>query len=175
MKTLARIFGILAILISLLTCVLSFHRAGLDKTDAETELAEANKQLDDFRQKVNGETGETKVFLDQQIKEAEKIIADAPSGSAYIIVQIFIAVLILLSLTFGVFLFKTNRKLALQLLAGAVIVTIVLYFASPDIPRGKYSGMASRSLALLSGIPVIVAGLCAVLAARKPATKASLA
>ncbi|RZJ68943.1 hypothetical protein [Flavobacterium sp.] len=170
MKTVARIFGIISFLVAILFCVLSIHRAELDKKDIAEDLTQANSQIEQFRQQVKGTEGETKTYLDGELAKAEKMIADSPKESTYLIVQIFIGVLIALSLAFVVLLFSKKPALVTQLLVGAVVVTLVVYFASPDIERGEYSGLNSRTLALMSGIPVIVAGLFALLAARKSAS-----
>jgi flagellar basal body-associated protein FliL len=170
MKIVARIFGIISILIAVLFCSLSFYRAEQDKKETEEELVQAHKQLDEFRENVKTTEGETKTYLEGQIAQAEKIIADQPQASNYLIVQIFLGVLIALALVFAILLFGKNPKLTTQLLLAAVVVTFIVYFASPDIERGKYSGLDSRTLALMSGIPVIVSGLWALLAARKSAS-----
>ena len=171
MKTVFRIFGIIAILFSMLTCGMSIYRAQLDKEDVKTELADVNAQLAKFREQINGTTGEAKTFLEQELAKVEKQIQEQPSPSTYLILQIFLSVLLILALAFGVFLFRPNLKLTTQLLVVAVIVLVVTYFMSPDIKRGPYGGMDSRTLALLSGIPVVVAGLFAFLTAKKSVVK----
>ncbi|NUY80450.1 hypothetical protein HUK80_06045 [Flavobacterium sp. MAH-1] len=171
MKIVSRIFGIIAIFFAILFCSMSIYRAGIDKDKAEAELTEAKQQIEQFREQAKTMTGETKAYLDGEIANAEKVINEAPKGSTYLIVQIFLGVLLVLSLAFGYFLFRPNLNTVTKFVAAAVIVTLIVYFASPDIARGKYSGLNSRTLALLSGIPVIVAGLFAFLAAKKAVVK----
>ncbi len=170
MKIVARIFGIISILVALLFCGLSIHVTERDKNDTIEEMAQAQKQLDEFQTQINTTTGETKAFLEGEMAKAQKIVADAPQPSTYLIIEIFLGVLILLALTFGVLLFGKNPKLVMQLAAAAVLVTLVTYFASPDVERGITGGMTNKALALTSGIPVVIAGLWALLAAKKSAS-----
>jgi drug/metabolite transporter superfamily protein YnfA len=174
MKTLFRIIGILAIVISLVTCGMSIYRSGLDKEDLAEEqpqLVEAQKQLASLKEMAKTMTGESKVEMDKKVAEAEEAMASVPSASTYTIIQIFISAMLALALIFGVFLFRTNLKLSQQLLIASVVLLVVTYFISPDLKRGEYSGFASRTLALISGIPVIIAGLCAWMVARKSVAK----
>ena len=171
MKTVLRIFGIIIIVISLVTCSLSIYRAQLDKEDVVTAMSGANEQLAKYKEQAQSMTGETKAMLDEEIAKAEKQIQEQPSASTYLIIQIFLAVLLVLALAFGVFLFRPNLKLVTQLLGAAVIVTVVTYFMSPDIARGPYGGMESRTAALISGIPVVIVGLFALLVAKRSITK----
>jgi len=161
MKTAFRIFGIILALIALLTCSMSAYRAQLDKEKAVTAKTEAQAQIAKYKEEAGATVGETKAYLDQQIAEAEKEIALVPAASTYSILSIFLGVLLALALAFAVFLFRINLKLTPQLLGAAIIITAVTYFISPDIARGPYGGMESRTLALLSGIPVILTGLLA--------------
>lgn len=174
MKTALRIFGILAIIIALFTCGMSIYRAGMDKEDlaeSQTAIAEAQQQVSSLKEMAKTMTGESKAEMDEKIAEAEAAIANVPPASTYTIVQALIAGLLILALVFGVFLFRTNLKLSQQLLIASIVLLLVAYFVSPDLKRGEYSGMASRSLALLSGIPVVIAGLCAYLVARRNEVK----
>ncbi|UPT71892.1 MAG: hypothetical protein M0D53_06210 [Flavobacterium sp. JAD_PAG50586_2] len=174
MKTVFRIFGILAIVIALVTCGMSIYRAGLDKEDlaeGQTELAEAQKQLITLKEMASTMTGESKVEMDKKVAEAEAAINSIPSATTYTIVQALIAALLVLALAFGVFLFRTNLKLSQQLLIASVILLLATYFISPDLKRGEYSGLPSRTLALLSGVPVVIAGLCAFLVAKRNTAK----
>lgn len=167
MKTASRILGIIVILIALLTCAMSIYRANLDKEETVASLTEANAAIAKLKQEGTQLGGEAKTYIDQQIAEAEKMIAEAPSASTYTILSIFLGVLLVLALAFGVFLFRPNLKLVQQLLIASVIILVVTYFMSPDIKRGTYGGMESRTLALISGIPVVLAGVFALLVAKK--------
>lgn len=174
MKSVLRIFGILAILIALVTCGMSIYRTGLDKEDlaeGKRERAEAQKQVAMLKEMAKTMTGESKVKMDNKIAEAEAAINSVPSASTYTIVQGLIAVLLVLAMVFGVFLFRTNLKLSQQLLIASMVLLVVTYLVSPDFKRSGYSGMACRSLALLSAIPVVIAGLCAYLAAQRDTAK----
>lgn len=174
MKIVLRIFGILAIVIALVTCGMSIYRTGLDKeelAEGQTELAEAQKQLTTLKEMAKTMTGESKVEMDKKVAEAEAAINSIPSATTYTIIQVLIAVLLVLALAFGVFLFRTNLKVSQQLLIASVVLLIAAYFISPDLKRGEYSGMASRTLALVSGIPVVIAGLCAFLVAKRNVAK----
>ena len=174
MKTVLRIFGIIIILISLLTCSLSIYRAQRDKNElaeVQVELTEAKAKMDQLKKEVEGMTGESKTELDEQIANFEKEFSNLPSATSYTVVQVILSALLILSLVFAVFLFKANLKLSSSLFYASVILTIVAFFVSPDIERGEYGGMASRTLALLSGIPVVIAGLFAFIIAKKSIVK----
>lgn len=170
MKTVFRIFGILAILISLLTCGLSISRSQDDKEDLAKEMAEVKAQMAKAKEQAAETSGETKAYMDAELAKVEKKMNEGPSESTYLIIEIFLSALLILALAFGVFLFRPNPKTA-QLLIGAVIITAVIYFISPDIKRGPYGGMESKTLALVSGIPVIIAGLFAFLVAKRSIAK----
>lgn len=177
MKTVLKIFGIISILISLLTCSMSIYRAQRDKDDLaelQTQIAEAKTQMATLQDQVKSMTGESKTELDAEIAKIEKMIDSVPSASTYTIVQALLIVLVVLSLVFAVLLFKSNAKLSKQLFFAAVILTIVAFFVSPDLERGQYSGLPSRTLALLSGIPVVIGGLFAILIANKSLPKNSI-
>ncbi|NMH28637.1 hypothetical protein [Flavobacterium silvaticum] len=167
MKIVARIFGIITILFALLTCSVSIYSAGVHKEKTEKELIEARQQMDEFKAQAATTSGETKAYLDEKIATAEKMISEAPSGSTYLIVQIFLAVLLVLTIVFAYLLFKPNMSLVTKLVVAAVLVAVIVYFASPDIKRGQHSGFEDRTFALISGIPVVVAGLFALLVAKK--------
>lgn len=174
MKTILRIFGIIIIMISLLTCSMSIYRAQRDKddlTELQTQIDEAKTQMAALKDQVKSMTGESKTELDKEIARMEKMIDSVPSATTYTTVQILLSVLLVLSLVFAVFLFKPNAKLSNQLFFAAVILTIVAFFVSPDLERGQYSGLPSRTLALLSGIPVVIAGLFALIIARRNTIK----
>lgn len=171
MRTLAKIFGTLVILFALLACSMSIYRAQRDKDKLEAQLTEARQQIEEYKSQATTMTGAAKTYLDEQIATAEKTLQEAPSASTYQIVQVFLSVLLALSVAYMVLLFRPNRKLVLQLLIGSIVVAFIVYFASPDIKRGQYSGMDSRTLALLSGIPVVLAGLLALAVAKVAVAK----
>lgn len=171
MKTVFRIFGILAILIALLMCVLCIHRASLDNDEIGPQLAAANAQIAEYKEQANQMGGETKKYLDEQIAAAEAEIKKVPSPATFLTLEGLFAAMILVTLVFGVFLFRPNLKLALPLLGVAVVLFVCAYFVSPDIERGEYGPAESRTLALWAGIPVVIAGLCAFGVATKSAAK----
>jgi hypothetical protein len=172
MKTVFRIFGTLAVLIAILTCSLSISRANDDKKDVaaeQTQMVAAQQQLASLKEQAKMMTGESKVQLDKQVADVEAIMNSAPSETTYLIVQVLLAGLLLSALAFALFLFRPNLKMATQLLGVAAILLLAAYFVSPDIKRGEYSGIESRTAALISGIPVLIAGLFAFLVAKKNA------
>ncbi len=170
MKTVLRIFGIIIILISLLTCSMSIYRANLDKNDLtenQAELTETQEKLTLLKEEVKNMTGESEVEMDKQITEMEELLNSLPAASTYTIVAALLVILLLLSLTFGVLLFRTNLKYSNLFFWSAIFLTLIVFFVSPDIKRGEYGGLPSRTLALLSGIPVVIAGLFAILVAKR--------
>jgi hypothetical protein len=174
MKTVLRIFGIIIILISLITCSMSIYRANLDKNDLtenQAELAETQEKLTLLKEEVKNMTGESKIEMDKQITEMEELLNSIPAASTYTIVAALLVILLLLSLAFGVFLFRTNLKYSNAFFWLAVFLTIIVFFVSPDIKRGEYGGLPSRTLALLSGIPVVIAGLFAIVIAKRDTQK----
>ena len=178
MKTVFRIFGIIAVLISLAMCAMSVYRTGEDKKDLkenETQIVNAKAQLETLKEQTKIMTGESKVQMDAQVAAAQKQIDTMPSQTTYTIVQGLLSAMLLLALIFAVFLFRPNLKLTGQLLGAAVLLLLLAYFLSPDIKRGEYSGMASRTLALVSGIPVIISGLFAYGVAKKNTPKVAMA
>lgn len=176
MKTVLRIFGVIVILIALLTGAMSIWRANRDKDDlreSQTQMAQAKEQLALLKDEVKNMTGESKVQMDEQIAAVEEGMETLPSESTYIIVQVLLGALLVLALAFGVFLFRPDLKLSTMLLGVSVVLLLAAYFISPDLKRGEYSGLPSRTLALLAGIPVVLAGFFAFLVAKKTVVKAN--
>ncbi len=174
MKTLSRIFGILILLIALGACVMTIWRADKDKDEAaqaQTQITAAQTQLNTLKEAVKTLNGESKTEMDAQIAEAEKKIDAIPTPSTYLIVEIFLSALLALSLVFAFFLFRPNLNLIVKLMGAAVLLTLAAYLITPDIERGPYGGANGRTLALISGIPVILVGLCALLVAKKSFSK----
>jgi Flp pilus assembly protein TadB len=170
MKTLLRIFGILILLIATGICAMSIWRANEDREELAQDMANAKVELAKYQEQANQMTGEARDFVTQQIAEAEKKLTEAASPSTYVILEIFLSALLILGLAFGVFLFRPNPNVV-KLLGVAAVLVIVTYFVSPDIKRGTYGGADSRTLALMSGIPVLIVGLLALVIARKSAVK----
>jgi len=169
-KTVLRIFGVIAVVVALAFGSLSVMRSIDDKKDAEDavgQMAEAQKQLDNFKELSKTMTGESKAQIDQQIADAEAKLDKIPSPGAYSGVIGLLFALMALSLVFGVLLFKTNLGLATKLCVAAVVVMLACYFLAPDLERGMYGGMKTPTLALMTGIPAIISGLFAFFVAKK--------
>lgn len=173
MKTFFRIIGMVAIIISLAMGGLAISRSQDDKEDLEKGMAEAKSKIAEAKKQAGEISGETKAYMEEELAKAEKQINEGPSESTYFIMQIFFSVLLLLSLAFGVFLFRPNLK-TIQLVAGAVLLTVILYFIAPDIKRGEYGGIEDKTMALVVGIPVIIAGLFAFLVAKRSISKTTI-
>lgn len=174
MKTVLRIFGIFVILFALLFGTMSIWRAERDKKElreSQAEIAKAQQELAFFKEEVKNMTGESKTQMDEQIAAAEASMKKLPSESTYLAVQGLLALLVLSSLVIGVFLFRPNLKLSSLLIALSVVLLLATYLVSPKLERGEYSGLASRTLALLSGVPVFIAALFAFLIAKKKQTE----
>ncbi|HEX8561609.1 MAG TPA: hypothetical protein VF676_01400 [Flavobacterium sp.] len=175
MKTVFRILGVVMVLIALLACTMSISRANADKEDAvemQAELAQHKTDLDQLRKMATEMTGESKTEMDADIAKAEKALNEVPTESTYLIVQVLLLGLLSLAVVFAIFLFRPNLKLALPLLLVSVALLLAAYLGSPSAERGKYSGLPSNTLALISGIPVVMAGLFSFLVARKVSTNA---
>ncbi|RZJ63379.1 MAG: hypothetical protein EOO50_16855 [Flavobacterium sp.] len=175
MKTVLRIFGVLIVLLAFLFIGLSIWRTGTDKDDLrenEIEMTLAKAQLETLKKEAASMTGESKKLMDEQIATADAAIKEIPSESILTVIQVLFAVMFVVALAAAIFLFRPNLKFSQILLIGSVVLLLVTYFISPDIERGEYSGMNNTTLALMSGIPVIFAGLFAFLVARKSAVKA---
>lgn len=170
MKTTVRIFGIFIILFVLLASSASIWRAQRDKdelSESRELIAEAQQSLVLLKEQAKTMTGESKTQIESQIAEAESGIQKIPSESTYTIVQVLFGACIVLSIVFGVFLFRPNLKSSKTLLVASILLLLATYFISPDIEGGKYSGFSSRTLALISGIPLVVLGLFAFWIAKK--------
>ncbi|WP_412464066.1 hypothetical protein [Flavobacterium mekongense] len=171
MKTVLRFFGLIFALISLLTCSMSIYRAQLDKeklTENQAKIVDIQNQMAKLKTEVKIMSGESKLKINAEIKKLEKIIDSLPTATNYTVVQVILSLLLILSLTFSVLMFKTNLDLSDQLFYTSVILTILAFFASPDLDRDQYSTLPSRTLALLSGIPVVIVGYFAICVTKKP-------
>lgn len=172
MKTVFRIFGIISLLVAMLFCTLSIYRTYKDGEEAQTELNEANAQLKTYHDQAASIGGEAEKYMKDQVADVERQINEAPSGTTYTIVTVLLCILLIIALVSGVSLFRANLPLSQKLLIASVVLLAAAYFLSPDIKRGPYGGMENRTLALLSGIPVIVTALFAFLVAKKTVSKA---
>jgi len=174
MKTTVRIFGIFIILFALLVCTASIWRTQRDKdelSESQALIAQAQEGLALLKEEAKNMTGESKAQIESEIAETESSIKKLPSESTLTIIQVLYGASALLSVIFGVFLFRPNLKLSQTLLAASILLLLATYFLSPDIGGGKYSGFSSRTLALMSGIPVIVVGLFAFWIGKKKSTE----
>ena len=170
MKTVLRIFGVITVIIALAFGSLSVKRSLDDKQDAQqavAQMADAQKQLDAFKEMSKSMTGESKTQIDQQITDAQAKLDNVPSPGAYSGVIGLLLALMALAIIFGVLLFKTNLGLTTKLCLAAVGVMLSCYFLAPDLERGLYGGMKTPTLALMTGIPVIIAGLFAFFVAKR--------
>lgn len=170
MKTAYRICGTLIVLLCLFFCSLSISKAQQDKEDVVATKTAANAQIARYKEQAQSIAVETKAMLDEQISKAKQQLQEQPSASTYFIIQIFLSVLLLLALTFGVLLFRPDSNLTAQLIGASALVTLVTYFMSPNNTRVSYGDMATGTSVLLSGIPVVIAGLFALLAAKRNTT-----
>lgn len=169
MRTALRIFGILAILFALLAGTMSIWRAERDKDDireSQTEIAETQQSLSLLKEEAKNMTGESKAQMEEQIATAEAGMKKLPSESVYTTVQFLLGFLVVISVLLGVFLFRPNLKFSRMLLVSSVVLLLAAYFASPNLERGEYSGLPSRTLALLTGIPVVIVAVFAFLIAK---------
>lgn len=173
MKTVLKIFGIIAVLIALGAGAASIYRAGIDKEKLAEQEKQATNEIEKYKEDTKNYTGETKALMDEEIAKAEEKLKEAPSSSSYTILQFLHVLLLLVTLAFAVFLFRPNSKLTTQLLIATVVVILAAYFISPDIKRGMYGGAETKTLVLISGFPIIITGLFAFLIAKKSAVKAN--
>ncbi|TPD69988.1 hypothetical protein [Flavobacterium microcysteis] len=170
MKTTVRIFGIFIILFVLLASSASIWRSQRDKDElreSQELIAQAQQSLTLMKEEVKNMTGESKLEMENQIAEAESGIKKLPSESTFTIVQVLFGASMVLSIVFGVFLFRPNLKSSKTLLVMSILLLLATYFISPDIEGGKYSGFSNRTLALITGIPLIVLALFAFWIAKK--------
>ncbi|THD29988.1 hypothetical protein [uncultured Flavobacterium sp.] len=170
MKTTVRILGVFIILLILFASAASIWRAERDKTElreSQAAIAEAQQSLALLKEEAKNMTGESKVQIESQIAEAESDIKKLPAESTFTIVQVLFGASMLLSIVFGVFLFRPNLKSSKTLLVASILLLLATYFISPDIDGGKYSGFSRRTLALITGIPLIVVALFAFWIAKK--------
>lgn len=169
MRTALRIFGILVILFALLFGTMSIWRAQRDKDDlreSRMEIVEAEQSLSLLKEEAKNMTGESKRQMNEQIATAEEGLKKLPSESVYTTVQMLLGFLVVISLILSVFLFRPNLNFSRMLLVSSVVLLLAAYFASPNLERGEYSGLPSRTLALLTGIPVVIAAVFAFLIAK---------
>jgi uncharacterized membrane protein YidH (DUF202 family) len=169
MRTALRIFGILVILFALLFGTMSIWRAQRDKDDlreSRMEIVKAEQSLSLLKEEAKNMTGESKTQIDEQIATAEEGLKKLPSESVYTTVQMLLGFLVVISLILSVFLFRPNLNFSRMLLVSSVVLLLAAYFASPNLERGEYSGLPSRTLALLTGIPVVIAAVFAFLIAK---------
>lgn len=169
MKIFLKVIGVIVVLIATLASGAGAYRADLDKSkliESKAEFAQAESQLATLKENVKVMTGESKTEMDAQIAELEDMIAKIPSESTYGLLTALFAGLIVVSLAFGYFLFRPKMKPLTLFLAVASILFIAAYIVSPDIKTGPYGGAESRTLALVAGIPVMIAGLISLAVAK---------
>jgi uncharacterized protein YacL len=179
MKTLLKVFGILAVLAALVTCGLSITRNLGDAEDSKKiggEKAELVKTVDNYKAMIDSTfDGAAKVELQAEMKKATDMLDKIPSTNTFYLMTALIIFLLIVSLYSAVLFFKSNTKTATILLAASLVLFGVLYFISPDIKTGEYGPASPRSLALACGIPAVLCALFAFLISKMPGKNATVA
>lgn len=169
MKTFLKIIGVIVVLVALVTSAAGAYRANLDRTELvenKAELDNVMAQLAKLKEEVKIMTGESKTEMDAEIAKYEEMLAAVPSESTYSLLTALFGGLVLISLAFGFFLFKPNMKSVTLFVGVAAVLFIATYIVSPDIETGPYGGAESRTLALVAGVPVMLAGLISLAVAK---------
>ncbi|WP_264520193.1 hypothetical protein [Flavobacterium sp. N1994] len=96
------------------------------------------------------------------IKAFEKEVGFFSFEWEYWLLQFLELILIVITLSFAVLLFRPNVKLTSHLLWATVLVLIVISCISSGINR-NFGGLESYSLSIVTGIPVILSGVCSLL------------
>ncbi|HEX9980927.1 MAG TPA: hypothetical protein VGB50_10240 [Flavobacterium sp.] len=169
MKTLLRVAGIIAVIITLLVSAGGAFRNFDDAGKAEgyeQELADGKAQLETLKQQSEMMDGPEKELMQEDIKNAEEALKDAPSKSAFTIAGIMCGIVAILAVFVAVLLFKPGKQ-AMLILGAMILVTLILILVSPD-PKGSItSGASNRTLAIIAAVPGIISALCAYMIARK--------
>ncbi len=173
MKILVKIVGVLAVLIALLTCSLGSSRNFSDAeeiTGFEQKLEKLKASVKEELKNSNGK--QTAEAFEKALADAKKSagIKDLPSKSTFENSAMLIALLMLLSVVAGVFLFLPRLTTSMIILGIAVLASLTLIMIAPDM--GEKSRATNVQVAWMGIIPALLATLCAYLNAKLSANKA---
>ena len=173
MRILLRILGIIAVLAAVGMGALSVNRNFEDAKDAKEmapQFEQYRKDVADMKEQVKALSGEEATAMNEEIEKAEKML-DIPSPGTFTLIGILMAVLALVSLVSGIFLFKPGRKIAVMLLGVAIIAGLAAIVISPNIST-EYGPASNRMLSIIVTIPAVLAAFFAFIlrnGASKPA------
>ncbi|WP_146185878.1 hypothetical protein [Flavobacterium album] len=158
MRILMRILGIIAVLAALgmgsLGVVRNFKEAKEMQSSPEV-LEQAHAELDSMKEQVKQLSGVEADEMNDQIADLEKML-DLPSAGTFTFIGILMAVLALVSLVAGVFLFKPGHKIATILLGTAIVAGLIAIFLSPG-NSSEYGPASLRTLSTIVTIPAVLA------------------
>ncbi|WP_294821811.1 hypothetical protein [uncultured Flavobacterium sp.] len=157
-----RILGIIAVLAAVGMGALSANRNFTDAKDAKEmapTLEQYRTELEGMKEQVKQLSGFEADSMNEQIAEAEKMLA-IPSSGTFMAIGILMVVLALISLIAGVFLFKPGHKIAVMLLGAAIVAGLVAIIISPNIST-EYGPASNRTLSIIVTVPAVLATLFA--------------
>jgi len=172
MKIVFKVLGVLTVVVALLICSLGAVRNLADAEDVEafeTEMAESRAQIETLKQESGLMDGDAKASMDESIRAAEDAMGSIPPKSAFTTAGILLAVLALLSIVCGVFLFVHNPKIGMGLSVLMIILAIVAVIVSPSLEGGLTSGASNRAIAIAAGVPVALSAIFLFLLSRQKA------
>ncbi|AWH84764.1 hypothetical protein HYN59_06340 [Flavobacterium album] len=118
-------------------------------------LEQAHAELDSMKEQVKQLSGVEADEMNDQIADLEKML-DLPSAGTFTFIGILMAVLALVSLVAGVFLFKPGHKIATILLGTAIVAGLIAIFLSPG-NSSEYGPASLRTLSTIVTIPAVLA------------------
>jgi hypothetical protein len=173
MKILFRILGIIAVIaavgIGTLGVIRNFKEAK-EMKQAPEFFEQARAEVATMKEQAKQLSGPEADEMNKNIAEAEEIL-NIPSAGTFTFIGILMAVLALISLISGVFLFKPGHKITVVLLGAAIVAGAVAIFLSPG-NSSEYGPASLRTLSTIVTIPAVLAALFAFIlrnGAAKPA------
>jgi hypothetical protein len=171
MKIAIKIIGVLAVLVAFLTCSLGASR---NFEDAE-EVSEFEKKLENLKAEIRkANSNQTTEAFEKAVASAKKEarIKDLPSKSVFENSAMLIALLLVLSMASGVFLFLPRVTVSMAILGLTILASVALLMIAPDM--GEKSRATNVQVAYIASLPALLAALLAFANAKLSTKKVSV-
>lgn len=170
MKIVIRIFGVLAVLVTLGICLAGVVRNFGDAEKIETEFAEFEEQMSVMEEAVEDTDGATEAQKQQIQEEFDQLKEGIPSPGAFQAAGVMLILLALLTFASAIFLFKASKK-ATMILGATAVIAIINIVITPHVEETLTSGMSNKTIAIIVGIGAIICALLAfAISKMKPKT-----
>lgn len=169
MKILLKVLGVLTVMIALLVSSVAVVRNFRDAKDV-VEIEKTSAQFDQMRGLTQAMSEGAGSEMEDPFSEVDSLIKKMPSSKTFYAAGIIIAIITLLNLVTGVFLFIPSKKTTTLLFVTVILLSIISIVVSPEIDSSLTRGaISNRTLAMIVAGFATVSALFPFLLARKKA------